>query len=440
MERIICDSFVISDLPEWKLEPESKETREFNRKIHAVNDMYMWLYNKGVLREVAFVMKDYGDTVYFAFDAKDLEPYRAKMEASGVKDADIAVQHIFDVEYTPCRFSGAIDLTWPMFSYRNIDEMVGRSWETSLCKHLNATGVLDVREVKEKDGARAAVKRLFELSGFVPDRFDRACEYYKDWVDAEDKENRDYLYLHADKIIYCYEHKKDMLDFDFWCQYELLLGEKISWDEYVAIDNSFDGDPHDIEADDVDMISVFKNALKEYRVEINKNYDQDDIKTDSEWVVTDPDYAQVRRQPYPDESKIFKLMQVDTWPMDDKTTYKVAVAEIDLDDYSDEEISSMLDSYGYDDMTALIDVVGGEAEAYGQIAEMFFETFVTEYYIGRFDSWNEAVAEIEERTGLDLGSLKEPGSQTLDDTIRDAEAEKGETVDEPFAGFYDKEL
>lgn len=96
--------------------------------------------------------------------------------------------------------------------------------------------------------------------------FDRACEYYKDWVNVDDIDgDRDFLYSHADKLIYCYEHKKDLIDFDFWVQYEALVGEKISWDEYLAIDGQFDGDPHDVEPENVEIVAEFKKSLLEYR-------------------------------------------------------------------------------------------------------------------------------------------------------------------------------
>lgn len=168
MERIICDSFVKDEVKLWDLEPESVNTKTFNRKILAVNNMYMWLYEQGILDKIAFEMKDYTNITYFAFDVKNLEPYRNAMENCGVEDAAIAVQHIFDEKYSPCLYSGAIELTWTMFSYRDIDGTVGRSWECELCRHLNAGAVLDVGDIKEKQGVKAAVKHVFELSGFEP--------------------------------------------------------------------------------------------------------------------------------------------------------------------------------------------------------------------------------------------------------------------------------
>ena len=168
MERIICDSFEKGKVSQWTLDADSPSTQAFNRKIKAVNNMFAWLYEKGILDKIAFEMKDYVDVTYFALDAKDLAPYREEMVSSGLEDADLAVQHIFDEEYSPCMFSGAIELTWMMRTYRDFDGTVSRSWECDLCRHLNSSAVLDVEEVKESRGVKEAVKLAFELSGFMP--------------------------------------------------------------------------------------------------------------------------------------------------------------------------------------------------------------------------------------------------------------------------------
>lgn len=164
MERIIVDSYIKGEKQLWTAAP----AEEFNRKIVAVNDMYGWLYAQGILKKVSFEFKDYSDVSFFAVDVKELSPYRAAMEQSGVKNARLAVEHIFDVEYTPCLYSGAIELSWTMFSYRDFDGTVGRSWECELCRHLDAVGVTDVAEIKDEKGIKEAVKYAFEISGFEP--------------------------------------------------------------------------------------------------------------------------------------------------------------------------------------------------------------------------------------------------------------------------------
>lgn len=278
MERIILDYYDKDTKQLWDLDAESLDTRRFNKKILAVNNMYGWLYEQGILRELSFKFKDYSDMAYFALDVKDLERYREMMVNSGVEDAELAVHHIFDEAYSPCLYSGAIQLSWLMMTYRDFDGTVGRSWECGLVKGLNSLTVLDIEQTKNEKGVKAATEMAFDLYGFVPDRFDRACEYFKDWIDVDDKETREYLYGQAEKFIYCYEHKKDMIDFDFWCRYEYLVGENLpTWEEYVAIDGSFDGDPHDIELTDVEIVEGFKKALELFRQGKDAVYSPDDI-------------------------------------------------------------------------------------------------------------------------------------------------------------------
>lgn len=72
---------------------------------------------------------------------------------------------------------------------------------------------------------------------------------------------------YADELIYCYLKKKHITDFDFWTQYEELLGEKISYDEYLAIDSNFDLDPHDVTPEDKETLEGWEKILDEYREE-----------------------------------------------------------------------------------------------------------------------------------------------------------------------------
>ena len=163
-ERIICDCY-------------EKGTKHifgkdinlpFNQKIVAVNNMYGWLYNEGILKKTSFEFKDYSDCAYFAFDVADLVVYRKAMEKSGVDGAMLAVQHIFDEKYSPCEYCGAITLAWMMQTYRDFDGTVSRGLECDLCNHLNSCAVLEVYEIKEEKGVKAAVKKAFEFSEFEP--------------------------------------------------------------------------------------------------------------------------------------------------------------------------------------------------------------------------------------------------------------------------------
>ena len=426
MERIIVDSLTKGEKRIWDLDKDDPRNQEFNRKIVAVNDMYAWLYAQGILRKVSFEFKDYSDSTYFALDVEDLKLYRRVMEQSGVKNADIAAQHIFDVEYSPCLFSGAIELSWTMFSYRDFDGTVGRSWECELCRHLDAVGVTDVAQIKDEKGIKEAVKHAFKISGFEPsdlakdgsrlvvkplneenrptveemddmsgdyvsqwlednqdyawglfvndaligyctigyaddcgekiegyrgythdslllsdvfvlpdyrgqgygsflvneavklrtkddkqlvfltmmhdqlshfyesigfsaigdgvmlrdersldekkfeENFDKAFSHYSS-IDKSMLDQHDYLFSHGEKLVECYEigvEVLDLLDVDCWVRYENLLGECLNFEEYRAVNAVLDGDPHDIEETDTEMISVLKDALVACREEM----------------------------------------------------------------------------------------------------------------------------------------------------------------------------
>ena len=96
-------------------------------------------------------------------------------------------------------------------------------------------------------------------------RFETALEHVFSDADSYAAENRDFYEAYAEEFVYCCENNKDLLDFDFWTRYELLVGEKLSWDEYVAIDNSFDGDPLDVSFSDRETIESFRDSLNNYR-------------------------------------------------------------------------------------------------------------------------------------------------------------------------------
>lgn len=185
MARIICDIYIKKDKKIWGDDIQD----EFNQRILAVNNMYGWLYEKGILEKASFEFKDYEEASYFALDAKDLLLYRSEMEKSGVTGAALATRHIFDEPYTPCSYSGAIELSWTMSSYRSVDGCVDRSWECGLVKNLDTTGIYDVAEVRDAQGVRAAVHALFSQFNWKPTLSElsksslasRLVSFYKDF-------------------------------------------------------------------------------------------------------------------------------------------------------------------------------------------------------------------------------------------------------------------
>ena len=264
MARIIADIYTKGSKHIWGDDPGD----EFNQRILAVNDMYGWLYNQGILEKVSFEFKDYDDATFFALDAKDLAPYRVEMEASQAKGAALAVRHIFDEDYTPCTYSGAIELGWTMMSYRSVDGCVGRSWECGLVKGLNTDGIYEVADVRDGQGVKAAVQFLFsqfDWSLTLPEqkRYQEALNHFGLEVDTNIE--NDHVKDHARELLYCYDNNKTLIDFDFWTRYETLCDEKLTFDEYLTMDRFFDGDPHDVQTSDLDTISGFKKTLNSYR-------------------------------------------------------------------------------------------------------------------------------------------------------------------------------
>lgn len=103
-------------------------------------EMFRWLYQKGILKEISFLFSDKENSIYFAFDTDDLLPYRDQMESAKVRDCSIACSRIFGDEgcqTDPSFYSGAVSLTWTMLDYRDIGGCVTRSWglldEKTLC-------------------------------------------------------------------------------------------------------------------------------------------------------------------------------------------------------------------------------------------------------------------------------------------------------------------
>ncbi len=83
--------------------------------------------------------------------------------------------------------------------------------------------------------------------------------------DVDHNIENDHVRAHAAELICCYENKKSLIDFDFWTQYETLLDEKLTWDEYIALDGMYEDDPLDIDPSDHMIIAALKADLESYR-------------------------------------------------------------------------------------------------------------------------------------------------------------------------------
>jgi len=85
--RIICDSCYVKDKQIFGNDIHDS----FNQRILAVNNMYRWLLEKGILQEAAFEMHAFSKGYAFAVDVSKLLPYRDEMENCQVPGAALAV-------------------------------------------------------------------------------------------------------------------------------------------------------------------------------------------------------------------------------------------------------------------------------------------------------------------------------------------------------------
>lgn len=113
---------------------------------------------------------------------------------------------------------------------------------------------------------------------------------------------------------------------------------------------------------------------------------------ETEWFVTDPDCAQCCRLEK-DNENIFHFIQINEIGED---AFRVVTGYIDLRDYTEDELKTILDSYDY-----------SLSEEKQYIAEAVFETECMEYDYTSFPTWNQAVSYIENYTKQDLSELKE---------------------------------
>lgn len=128
-------------------------------------------------------------------------------------------------------------------------------------------GYLADAQAKAEEFAKNLLGALLELQkeeeSYDHDLFLKAVSFYSS--DAATDILNDFVKKYADEYIYGYQHRKDLIDIDFWCRYEELLDEKLTWDEYVELDNYVDGSPEDISSDDDVVIKALKNRLLAFR-------------------------------------------------------------------------------------------------------------------------------------------------------------------------------
>ena len=134
-------------------------------KENLVEDVYRMLYLKGVIRDLAFAIKEYDDMVYFAIDANNLYPYREDIRwaVNNKEKADEIDQLIFIRNNPVCKYSGATQLTAPMITYRKNGWNVGSSCEIELVSELATPYAEYIRNIRQEKGIRECIRELFNL-------------------------------------------------------------------------------------------------------------------------------------------------------------------------------------------------------------------------------------------------------------------------------------
>ena len=142
----------------------------------------------------------------------------------------------------------------------------------------------------------------------------------------------------------------------------------------------------------------------------------------NQWILTDDAFLQ-HGCPTSEDGMEWEFVQVDQVDPE-KDLYAVNHAHMDLRDYSEDAVNDMLHTYGYDNFFSY---VMQYPDFYKQgILEMFFETEIAgQLTTSQGKSFNEAVAEVESITGIDLTQYKLPHRKpNLSEQISGAEQRK----------------
>lgn len=167
----------------------------------------------------------------------------------------------------------------------------------------------------------------------------------------------------------------------------------------------------------------------------------------TDWLLTDDDCCQLRRTDALAISNIFELYQINRYPghlrrpTQSEDFFKVAHAYIDISDYSEGDILSALQGFGYESLDRFVEETSPDWNViykedgtidrenspsyiidFGLIAEMLFEFDALEYAIEKeYNSYNEAVSAIEQWTGENFSYAKQaPQSTSIAERIQDA--------------------
>ncbi len=200
--------------------------------------------------------------VSMEFELTELERFKAYEEHEHVGDVD----YIWDMFGDDEHFDGMSDIEKESaineIAYKFRNKLIG--WNEPDTYEVACSALeeyFEARSLSLDDKLAEAIER--SGGSFDAAVFEKAVEYLAGDMDVF--ACREYLEVNADKVVYVYENHKDFMDLDFWIRFELLLDEKLTYDEFMAVNSRFDGDPFDVKFEDADTISGFRKDLDEYR-------------------------------------------------------------------------------------------------------------------------------------------------------------------------------
>ncbi len=136
------------------------------------------------------------------------------------------------------------------------------AWESSNKSDLPLSVEMEIMHKAIHGIAAAGGKKLNEPLYDTP-AYSAAIAYFS--REAGQDVESEFTKAHAEELVFCHQIRKDLLDFAFWTQYEKLLGERITWDEFQLLDDLYVGDPLELSAQDTEQIVSFRTTLVDYR-------------------------------------------------------------------------------------------------------------------------------------------------------------------------------
>lgn len=215
--------------------------------------------------EVVYVDPDYEDY-------EQLEAYKNEL----YKDPAF-----FECDYTSCHFEPDFNVSEPEYENEAGDGVQPDLQAVSVVAVIGNTefgsvfsGTWDeceqyCNEIKwsfwDENNVRWELEIRDPLELSLPEGFYRAVDHFSDALGVDI--HNGFVRQHAEELVFCHKNNIDFADFDYWTRYQVLLGEKISYGDYTALDHHFHRDPNDIAVKDKYSIDKIRGYLEGCRSE-----------------------------------------------------------------------------------------------------------------------------------------------------------------------------